>query len=46
MDVIDAGKLGGQTTLKRKGKDFFKKISAMRKNKRGRYSKDNEKKIE
>ena len=36
--VKEAGRLGGQTTLKRKGKKFFSKISKERKIKRGRYS--------
>ena len=38
MDVKEAGSLGGQTTLRRKGKAFFSKISKERKVKRGRYS--------
>ena len=38
MDVKTAGSLGGQTTLKKKGREFFSKISKERKIKRGRYS--------
>ena len=27
MDVIDAGRLGGQSTLQKRGKAYFKEIS-------------------
>ena len=41
MDVKEAGSLGGQTTLKRKGKQFFKEISKIAAEARKRKKKEN-----
>lgn len=41
MDVKEAGSLGGQATLKRKGKQFFKEISKIAAEARKRKKEEN-----